>query len=482
MPLSVWKSRKCKKDFVGMKEYWLLLTLHSAGSGEKMKQQIQLSDHFTYGRLIRFTLPSIGMMIFSSIYSVVDGFFVSNFAGKTPFAAINLIMPFLMILSTVGFMFGTGGSAIVAKTFGEGDKEKANKYFSLFVYISAILGVILAILGIAFIEPIAKLLGADGEMLTNATLYAKIILSVLPFNVLQLLFQSFFVTAEKPKLGLVVTVSSGLTNIILDAVLVMLLPKDLKLAGAAAATALSQVVGGVVPIIYFAHENNSILRLGKTKFDKKAVVKACTNGSSEFMSNISMSLVGMLCNIQLLKYAKENGVAAYGVMMYVSMIFSATFIGYSIGTAPIIGYHYGAKNHAELKGMLKKSLIMIGIFGMAMIVAAELLAVPLAQIFVGYDIETMKLTISGFRIFALSFVFMAFAIFSSSFFTALNDGVTSAIISFMRTLVFQVIALLLLPLIFDINGVWMSIVIAEFMAVVLSAIFLVAKKNKYHYL
>lgn len=447
----------------------------------KMKKQIQLSDHFTYGRLLHFTLPSIGMMVFASIYSVVDGLFVSNFAGKTPFAAINLIMPFLMILSTVGLMFGTGGSAIVAKTFGEGDREKANRYFSLFVYASLILGIVFAVLGIVFIRPIARLLGADGEMLENAVVYSRIILAALPFNVLQLLFQSFFVTAEKPQLGLVVTVSSGVTNIVLDAVLVILLPQELKLAGAAVATAVSQVAGGVIPLLYFGKRNSSILRLGKTGFDGKALVQACTNGSSEFMSNISMSLVGMLYNIQLLKTAGENGVAAYGVMMYVSMIFSAAFLGYSIGSAPIVGYHDGAKNYDELKGLLKKGLIIIGSFGIAMIVAAELLASPLAKLFVGYDAELYELTVFGFRIFSLSFPFMGFAIYSSGFFTSLNDGLTSAIISFLRTLVFQVAAVIILPIIYGIDGVWYSIVVAEIMAVALSVIFLITKRKKYHY-
>lgn len=446
-----------------------------------MKKKIQLSDHFTYERLIRFTLPSITMMIFTSIYSVVDGFFVSNFAGKTPFAAINLIMPFLMILSTVGLMFGTGGSAIVAKSFGERREEQANRYFSLFVYVAAGLSLVFAVLGIVFIRPIAILLGAEGELLENAMIYARIILSALPFNVLQMMFQSFFVTAEKPQLGLAVTVSAGMTNIVMDAVLVILLPQEWKLAGAALATALSQVVGGVAPLFYFGRRNSSILRLGRTSFDGRAILQACVNGSSEFMSNISMNVVGMLYNIQLLAYAGENGVAAYGVMMYVSMIFSAAFMGYSIGTAPVVGYHFGAQNHEELKGLLKKSLIMIGTFGVTMILAAEVLALPLAKLFVGYDVALMELTVSGFRIFSLAFAFMGFAIFSSGFFTALNDGLTSALISFLRTLVFQVAAVLLLPKIWGISGVWYSIVVAEGMAVILSAVFLVLKRKKYQY-
>lgn len=446
-----------------------------------MKKRIQLSDHFTYGRLIRFTLPSIGMMIFMSIYGVVDGFFVSNYAGKTPFAAINLIYPLLSIFSTVGFIFGTGGSALVAKTFGEGDREKGNRYFSLFVYVCLVLGAIFAVVGILFVPYAATALGATGAMRDDAVLYARIILASLPMNVLQYLFQSFMVTAEKPMLGLWITVSSGMTNMVLDAVLVTLLPQEYKLAGAAVATAMSQVVGGLVPLIYFSRKNSSILRLDKTKYDGRAIWKACTNGSSEFMSNISMSLVGMLYNLQLIKYAGEDGVAAYGVMMYVSMIFAAVFIGYSIGTAPVIGFHDGAQNHDELHGLLRKSLIMIGLFGIGMIAAAELLAVPLSRIFVGYDPELMALTVSGFRIFGLSFGFMGFAIFFSSFFTALNDGITSAIISFLRALVFQCAAVIILPLLWGIDGVWISIVVAEFMAVVLGAIFLIAKRKKYHY-
>ncbi|KAF5067167.1 Multidrug export protein MepA [anaerobic digester metagenome] len=442
---------------------------------------IQLSDHFTYGKLIKFTLPSIAMMILTSIYSVVDGFFVSNFAGKVAFSAVNLIMPFLMIVATVGFMFGTGGTAIVANTFGSGDKVKANRYFSLFVYVASVLGVLFAILGFAFIRPIATLLGAKGELLGHCIVYGRIILTALPFLVLQLLFQSFFVAAEKPHLGLLVTGIAGVTNMVLDAVLVILLPLEYKLAGAAIATAFSQFIGGVIPLIYFSRKNSSFFRLGKTRFDGKAILKACTNGSSEFMSNVSMSIVGMLYNLQLMKFAGENGVAAYGVMMYVSMIFSATFIGYSIGVAPVISYHDGAKNHDELKGLLKKSLHLLGISGIVMLTAAQLLAVLLAQIFVGYDKELVNLTVSGFRIFAIAFPFMGFAIFGSGFFTALNDGLTSALISFLRTLVFEVSAVLILPMIWGIDGIWLSIIVAEVMAVMFTAVFLIVKRKRYHY-
>ena len=447
-----------------------------------MKEQIQLSDHFTYGRLIRFTLPSIGMMIFMSIYSVVDGYFVSNFAGKTPFAALNLIFPVLMIMSTLGFMFGTGGSAIVAKTFGMRDSESANRYFSLFVYIAFGLGVILAVISFVFIRPIAILLGAEGQLLEDAVLYGRIILIALPFNILQMLFQSFFVTAEKPELGLVTSVCAGVVNMILDAVLVIALPQEYKLAGAAVATASSQILGGAIPLFYFGRKNSSILRLGKTKFEGKVLLRACVNGSSEFMSNIAMNIVGILYNLQLMKYAGENGIAAYGVMMYVSFVFSAAFIGYSIGSAPLFGYNDGAQNHDELKSLLKKSLIMIGIFAALMVIVAEVLTTPLAKIFVSYDAELLELTVSGFRIYAISFLFMGYAIFGSGFFTALNDGVTSAIISFLRTLVFQSASVMLLPLVLDIDGIWYSVVVAELMAIAMSAFFLVQKRKKYHYM
>lgn len=443
--------------------------------------RIQLSDHFSYGKLLKFTWPSIAMMIFTSIYSVVDGFFVSNFAGKTPFAAVNLIFPVLMILGAVGFMFGTGGTALVAKTYGEGDRDRANRYFSLFVYISLAIGVVLAVLGIVFIRPVGSVLGAAGELLDNCVLYARIILASLPFFILQVMFQSFFVAAERPQLGLGVTVLSGMTNMILDAVLVPLLPQELKLAGAAVATAAAQAVGGILPLFYFFRENSSILRLGKTSYSGSAILRACTNGSSEFMSNIAMSVVGVLYNLQLMKYAGEDGIAAYGVMMYVSMIFSAVYVGYSIGAGPVVSYHDGARNYGELKGLLRKSLVLIGVFGVGMVAAAELLAALLAKIFVGYDAALFALTVSGFRIFALSFGFMGFGIFASGFFTALNDGLTSALISFLRTLVFQSAAIMVLPLLWDIDGIWISVVVSEFMSVVLGTVFLAAKRKKYHY-
>lgn len=440
---------------------------------------IQLSDHFNYSKLLRFSFPSIIMLVFTSVYGVVDGFFVSNFVGKTPFTAVNFIMPFLMILGSLGFMFGTGGGALIAKTMGEGKMEKANHMFSLIVYTSVICGIVMAALGIIFIRPLAAALGARGQLLEDSVVYGRIILLAIPAYILQYEFQCLFATAEKPAIGLGVTIGAGLTNIILDALFVAGL--SLGLEGAAVATALSQCVGGIVPLIYFARPNQSLLQLGRTEFDRGTLAKTCLNGSSELMSNISMSIVSMLYNIQLLKYAGEDGIAAYGVLMYVSLIFQAVFIGYSMGTAPVIGYHYGAGNHEELKGLLRRSSVLIGIFAAAMFVAAFVLAKPLAFIFVGYDEELLNLTIHAFLIFSFSFLFSGYAIFGSSFFTALGDGVISATISFLRTLVFQIAAVLILPLFFQVDGIWISIVVSEVMAVAVTICFLRLKRKKYRY-
>lgn len=414
-----------------------------------------------------------------NVYGVVDGFFVSNIVGKTPFAAVNFIMPVLMILGAIGFMFGTGGSALIAKTMGEGNKQKANSLFSMFVYITIILGICIALVSILFLPDIAEFLGAEGQMLEDAVTYGRIILVALPFYMLQFEFQSFFVAAEKPQLGLYVTIASGVTNMILDALFMAVF--GWGLAGAALATAISQMVGGAVPLVYFAIPNTSLLRLTKLKYDGKSLLKACTNGSSELMSNISMSIVSMLYNIQLLKYAGENGIAAYGVLMYVNMIFIAAFIGYSVGTAPVISYHFGAQNHAELKSLRKKSTVIIAVFAVAMFILGELCAYPLSYIFVGYDAVLMDMTLRGFLIYSFSFLFAGFAIFGSGFFTALNDGLTSALISFLRTLVFQIAAVLILPQIWEIDGIWISIVAAEVMAVMITVIFLIAKQKKYKY-
>lgn len=441
---------------------------------------ISLSEHFGYGKLLRFTLPSVGMMIMTSIYGVVDGYFVSNYVGLTPFAAVNLIMPFIMILGGTGFMFGTGGSALIAKTLGEGKKELANRTFSLLVYSAAALGLIFAVIGTAVLRPVSQLLGAEGELLENCVIYGKIYIASMPFYLLEYTFQSFFITAEKPRMGLWVTIAAGVTNIALDALFVAVF--EWGLVGAATATAVSIVVGSGIPLIYFSRKNTSLFRLGKTRFDGKALFKTCTNGSSELMSNISMSIVNMLYNFQLNKYAGENGIAAYGVMMYVNLIFLAVFIGYSVGTAPIVSYHYGAENKGELKSLLKKSAVIIWISSVFMIIMAELLAYPLAKIFVGYDETLMNLTLGGFRIFSVSFLFAGTAIYGSSFFTALNDGLTSALISFLRTLVFQVAAVLILPVFLDLDGVWISVAAAEFTAAAVTLAFIFGKKKKYGYL
>lgn len=440
---------------------------------------IKLSDHFTYGKLLRFVLPSVAMMIFTSIYGVVDGYFVSNYTGKTSFAAVNLIYPVLMILGTVGFMFGAGGSALVAKTMGERDSEKANSIFSLLIAVSTVVSIILSVLGIIFLRPVAIALGAEGTLLQNAVLYGRIILIALPCFVLQLEFQSFMIAAERPKLGLVVTLVAGLANMLLDALLVGVLKTGL--VGAAIATAVSQILGGLIPFVYFLRPNKSALRLTKFKYDSGAIWKTCTNGCSEFMNNIAMSFVSMLYNAQLMKYEGENGIAAYGVLMYVGMVFSAAFIGYSIGSAPIVSFNYGAQNHTELRGLLKKSTVLIALCAAVMVTLALSLSGFLSNVFVGYDPQLAALTHCAFWLYSFAFIPMGFAMFASGFFTALNDGVTSAILSFLRTLVFQVSAVFLLPLIMGIDGIWLSVFVAELLALIVSIVFLLAKQKRFGY-
>lgn len=443
------------------------------------RRLIKLSDHFDYKKLIRLTIPSIIMLVVTSVYGVVDGFFVSNFAGKSSFAAVNFIMPFLMIIGCVGFMFGTGGGALIAKTMGEGKTEEANRLFSMIVFVSFLCGILLTILGFLIIKPVAQLMGAEGFLLSESLRYGRIILIAIPFYVLQFEFQCLFATAQKPKLGLFVTVAAGCTNIVLDALFVAVF--GMGLVGAAVATALSQFVGGVIPLIYFSRKNDSLLRFTKFRFNGKALCKTMTNGSSELMSNISMSVVSMLYNFQLLKYAGENGVAAYGVLMYVNLVFQAIFLGFSVGTAPVISYNMGAENSDELKSLRKKCLTVIAVVSVAMFLLAEGLSKPLSIVFVGYDKELTDMTTRAFFIYSFCFLFSGFSVFGSSFFTALNDGLVSALIAFLRTLVFQVIAVLCLPLLFDLDGIWFSVVVAEVMSDIVTAVFLIAKRKKYNY-
>ena len=445
-----------------------------------VKTQIQLSDHFTYGKLLRFVFPSIIMMIFTSIYGVVDGLFVSNFSGKTSFAAINLIMPFVMVLSGIGFMIGTGGTALVSKVLGEREPEKENRYFSMMILFTVIVGVLLTVFGVTFKEPVALFLHATPQMLPDCVLYGRIVIGFTTAFMLQNVFQSFLIAAEKPKLGLAATVAAGVTNMALDALFIA--GFHWGVAGAAIATGISQCVGGLFPLIYFLRPNSSKLRLVRTRLELRPILNACGNGSSELMSNISSSIVGMIYNFQLLKYLGEDGVSAYGVLMYVQFIFVAIFIGFSIGSAPIVGFHYGAQNHAELKNMLKMSTRLMCGAGVVLTFLAMVLASPLAKLFVGYDEGLYTLTCHAFRLFSFAFLFAGFNIFASSFFTALNNGFISAAISFLRTLVFQTSSVILLPLLFDVDGIWYAITVAEVFATIISVIFLFAKRKKYQYM
>ncbi len=441
--------------------------------------KISLSDHFTYRKLLKFVAPSAVMMMFTSIYGVVDGLFVSNYVGKVPFAAINLVMPFIMILGGIGFMIGTGGSALVSKTLGEGDRKKANRYFTMMIYLSLICGAAASVIGFVFIRPISYLLGATDAMIGDCVEYGRMIFLFTTAFMMQNVFQSFLVTAEKPRLGLLATVGAGVTNMALDAWFIVGLGWGVK--GAALATGISQTVGGILPLIYFLRPNSSLLKITRTKLEGRPVFLAVTNGSSELMSNISASVVSMIYNIQLMKFAGEDGVAAYGVLMYVQFVFIALFIGYAIGSAPIIGYHYGAINHSELKNMLKKSIVIMSISGIIMTLLAQALALPLAKVFVGYDEGLLDMTVHAFRVFSFSFILAGINIFASSFFTALNNGAVSAAISFLRTLIFQSTAVIVLPMIWELDGIWLSITVAEVFALIISVTFLAAKRKKYNY-
>ena len=441
--------------------------------------RIQLSDHFTFGKLIRFTLPSIAMMIFTSIYGVVDGFFVSNYVGGTPFAALNLIMPFIMVMSAIGFMFGSGGSALVAFTLGTGDKKKANEVFSLIIYLLIGVGLVLSIVGFILARPVALMLGATDAMVDYCVTYARVCaLGLVPF-MLQNSFQSFTVVAEKPRLGLYVTIAAGVTNMFLDWLFMGVL--GMGIASAAAASVLGMYVGGGLPFIYFVKKNSSLLRLTRPSKDFSAIWKAAINGSSEFMTNISVSVVNMLYNFQLMKFAGEHGVSAYGIIMYTNFIFLGVFFGYAIGVSPIIGYHYGTGEKAELKNVFSKSLKLISAAAVIMVIVAEILSSPLAMIFASYDKELLAITTHAIRIYSISFLLMGFNIFGSALFTALNDGLISAIISFFRTLLFQIAAVVILPMIFGLDGIWFSIICAELLALVVTSYCILKFKKKYGY-
>lgn len=441
---------------------------------------IQLSDHFTYGRLLRFTMPSIVMMIFTSIYGMVDGIFVSNFAGKTPFAAINLIMPYLMVFGTLGFMIGTGGTALISMTLGMGDKKKANELFSLLTYVSILGGVILTVISVACLRPAAIALGATGQMLEDCVTYGSIVQLALTAYILQYAFQSFCVAAEKPNLSLTMMVTAGVCNIVLDALFVAVFRWGL--VGAAVATAVAQIVGAVIPIAYFARPNNSLLRLGKCRFDGKALLRTCTNGFSELMGNVSMSMMSMLYNLQLLAYAGEDGIAAFGVIMYVNFTFISVYIGFAIGTAPVIGFNHGADNRTELKSLLRKCLVILAVFSTVMTLLAEVLAQPLSAVFTGYDAALLEMTIRGFVIYSISYLLTGFNMFASSLFTALNNGFISAVLSFFRALVCQMAAILVLPMLWGLDGIWWSNVAAEVGALAVAVFFVIKYKKRYHYL
>ena len=441
---------------------------------------VQLSDHFTYSRLLRFTLPSIVTMIFTSIYSVVDGLFVSNLVGELALSAVNIIFPVAMILAAFGFMLGSGGSAIVARTMGEDKPDLANRYFSMIVLVVLALGTAFSVGGALFIEPIARLAGASDLLMDDCVAYGRVLLGGSAVFMLQVAFQVFFVTAELPKTGLSFSLAAGATNIAMDYLLIG--PLNMGIAGAAWGTVLSYAVGGLLPLAYFLKPPRGTLRLCPTRLYWRELKNACVNGSSELMSNLSASVVSILFNLQLMHIIGEQGVAAYSVMMYVDFAFAAVFLGFSMGNGPIVSFHFGADNRDELKNVFRKSITVIALASLAMVALSELLARPLSAAFVGYSPELLELTVHGFRIFALSYLFVGFGIYGSAFFTALCNGPVSALISFLRTFLFRGGLVLLLPLVLDLDGIWLAVVAADGLGSAVALGLTWRYRKRYHYL
>ena len=441
---------------------------------------IKLSDHFTYGKLLRFTLPSITMMIFTSIYSVVDGLFVSNLIGENALSAVNIMFPVSMIIGAVGFMLGAGGSAIVARTMGEGKQELANRYFSMIILCVLGLGVSLSMLSLLFVEPLARLVGASDLLMDDCLAYGAVILGGSFVFMLQITFQTFFVTAELPKIGLFFSLASGVTNVILDYLLMG--PLNLGIVGAAWGTVLGYGVGGVLPLLFFLKPPMGTLRLCPTRLYWRELKNACVNGSSELMSNLSASLIGILYNLQLMRMVGELGVAAYSVMMYVDFAFAAVFLGFSMGSGPIISFHYGAGNEGELRSLFRKSVIVIGAASVSMVVLAQVLGRPLAMAFVGYNPELLEMTVHGFRIFALSYLFCGMGVYSSGFFTSLCNGAVSALISFLRLFLFRGGMVILLPLFLRLDGIWLAVVVADALGALTAVLLIWMYRKRYGYL
>lgn len=441
---------------------------------------VQLSDHFTYRKLFAFVLPPIAMMLLTSVYTMADGLFVSHFVGKTAFAAVNFVFPVVILMAGLGSMFGTGGTALVAKTLGQRAEKRAKRYFTQIILLAGLLGVLMGVLGCIWLPEICRALGATPELLPDAVMYGRVMLAFLPCCILQWTFQSLLITAEKPKLAFWLSVAGGVTNIVLDAVFMAWC--GWGVAGAAVATGISQVVAGLLPVLYFILPNSSLLRFRRTRLQPRPMLQACTNGASELVSSVSAAVVGMLYNYQLIRYFGEDGVAAYGVVMYVAFFFVALFIGYDMGSTPLLAYNHGAQNRAELRNLFRKSVVLVGTCGAVLAVAAVVFAHPVAVLFVGYSERLTVLTQHAFWVYGLSFALMGYNIFASGLFTAMNNGLVSAVISLLRTFVFQALAVLGLPLLFGMHGIWWSVSVAEVGALSVSLYLVWRYRKRYGYL
>lgn len=439
-----------------------------------------LGGHYGARRLFISSLPLIGMMVLISIYSIVDGLFVSNLVGTTAFAALNLIWPAIGLVGALGLMVGTGGAALVSKTLGEGDEPRANRYFSMFVEFILLLSVVLAVPLLVWMEPLAVAIGAEGEMVRQCAIYGRICAAGMPAFMMQMGIQPFFMVAGRPRMGTWISLVSGLLNIGLDALFIIVC--GWGLAGAAAGSMLACCFGGFYPLWYFSSRfNRSSLAFKATGFEFGPLAKACSNGLSEFVGNISFNIVSMCYNWQLMRFYGENGVAAYSVILYLGFIFVAVYSGYNMTVTPLVGFNFGAGNKRELRSLLRHSLTLMLVLGVLLAGTAELLAGPAARLFVGYDSELTALTVHATRLYAPSFLITGLTLFVSAWFTGLNNGPVSALASFSRTFVFELSCVFLLPVLLGVNGIWLSAPAAEILSLFLGAALLLRFRSRYGY-
>ena len=419
------------------------------------------------------------MMLFTSMYGVVDGLYLSHFSGKEAFAAITLIIPLPLLIGAWAYMIGAGGSAVIAKAIASDRQKDANEYFSFLVLISVLGSILLAGIGEIFLEPCAKLLGANDEMLPFCMTYGRILIAAVPLYVLQNVFQSFLTVAEHPKIGLAINLVSAFLNMALNFVFIRITNE--VVTAVALATVVSQFVGGITPFVFFVRSKSTTLRFGRPHMPMSLLGPVFANGVSEFVSEIFHPLASVMYNYKLMELTGLNGVAAYGVLMNVGFLFGSVFLGFAVGSAPLFTYKYEREDHDELHSLFIKSTISVVLMGFLLYGVACMIEGPFAAEFFGGDELLITMTEEAFALHSLSYMVMGLAVFASAFFTAIHDSRVSFLISFLRTLLFEVLAILLLPMLFDLNGVWAASLTSEVLTLLVTVGLLISKKEKYQY-